>query len=218
MAPAEEDVAAAVVIGLPESTNGTRSRPQWGPLQALEQNSATVHVPLVEATAHAQPLPSRDGDRMARRFPEPLTEGDLADTVSAVCSTPTVLVVEDDMDLARIISESLHDLGVPTSHAATGRKAIEACQREVPALVILDLILPEVDGFAVVEWMRSRPSLAGVPLVVFSAQEVSEADQERLRLGPTEYLTKSRVSIETFASRVTRLLNIVTPVESEGAA
>jgi PleD family two-component response regulator len=54
--------------------------------------------------------------------------------------------------------------------------------------------------------MRDRPQLAEVPLLVYSAREMTEAEQKRLKLGPTEFVTKSRVSIEEFESRVANLL------------
>ncbi len=131
---------------------------------------------------------------------------------------PSVLLVEDDLDLARVVTESLEHRGIRIVHATAGREAITASERDVPTLVILDLVLPDLDGFAVVEQMRADPTRANVPLVVFSAQEVSGADQDRLRLGPTTFFTKSRVSLEDFASCVTQLLATVTRKETKGAA
>ena len=76
----------------------------------------------------------------------------------------------------------------------------------MPSLIVLDLMLPEINGFAVVDWIRQRPPLARTPLLVYSAREVSAAEQEKLILGPTEFVTKSRVSIEEFEARVAHLL------------
>lgn len=133
-------------------------------------------------------------------------------------SAPVVLIVEDDLDLARVIAESLRRHGVETNHVTSGVDAIAACDRAVPAMVVLDLVIPHLDGFAVVHWMRSRKAMASLPLVVFSALEVSAADQEKLRLGPTEFLTKSRVPLDELAARVMKLLSGVTSGERLDAA
>ena len=102
-----------------------------------------------------------------------------------------------------------------TRHAVNGREAIEICNNITPRVVVLDLGLPEVDGFAVVEWMKTNSPLARTPLVVYTAREVSAADQARLRLGPTEFLTKSRCSMDEFESSVLRLLATVTTANKD---
>jgi DNA-binding response OmpR family regulator len=132
---------------------------------------------------------------------------------------PYVLVVEDDLDLARVMAASLNARGIRTIHATTGEEAIEILRRDTPALVILDLVLPELDGFGVVDRMRADAELANVGLIVFSAQEVSASDQQRLRLGPTDFLTKSRVTLDELAERVLTLLHMATLEDvHEGAA
>jgi CheY-like chemotaxis protein len=60
-------------------------------------------------------------------------------------------------------------------------------------LLILDLTLPDGDGFSLVEWIRQQPSLRTLPLVVYSGREVSDVEMSKLRLGPTEFLTKAKV-------------------------
>ena len=57
-----------------------------------------------------------------------------------------------------------------------------------------------------VDWIRDRPLLARTPILVYSAREVSAAEQKKLTVGPTEFMTKSRVSIEEFEARVAHLL------------
>jgi DNA-binding response OmpR family regulator len=87
-----------------------------------------------------------------------------------------------------------------------------------PSLIVLDLILPDIDGFAVVSTLRKNSAFSSVPLLVYSAKEVSTADQPRLKLGPTEFLTKSRCSLEDVESHIVRLLNTVTADQTEVTA
>jgi CheY-like chemotaxis protein len=123
---------------------------------------------------------------------------------------PTILVVEDDLDLARVMTASLESHGMLTVHVATGNDAIQFCTQHVPSLIVLDLVLSDMDGFEVVSTLRESPTLATIPLLMFSALDVGSADQSRLRLGPTEFLTKSRSSLADFEAHVVRLLETVT--------
>ncbi|HEY0139341.1 MAG TPA: PAS domain S-box protein [Thermoanaerobaculia bacterium] len=120
-----------------------------------------------------------------------------------------VLLVEDDLDLARVIGESFQRHGIETLHATTGDQAIELAQRVTPDLLVLDLILPGVDGYGVVDWLKEHNLLRRVPLVIYSATETTPAQRERLTLGPTQFFTKSRVSPEEFERRVVQLLAAV---------
>jgi len=119
---------------------------------------------------------------------------------------PSVLIVEDDSDLARVMSEALQRHGLQTSHTTSGKEALKLCIEQQPSLIVLDLTLPDLDGFSVVCALRRNPALAHVPLLVYSALDVGSADQSRLRLGRTEFLTKSRGSMADFESRVLSLL------------
>jgi PAS domain S-box-containing protein len=122
-------------------------------------------------------------------------------------TTRPVLIVEDDADLARVIAKSLEARGLTTACAMTGLEAMAACRRAPPALMILDIGLPELDGFGVVEWMRNQSVLRNTPLIVYSAAEISAANQEQLQLGHTVFLTKSRVPFTALENCVVELLN-----------
>jgi len=81
----------------------------------------------------------------------------------------------------------------------------------LPDLLVLDIGLPEADGFEVVDWLRRHERLRAVPLVVYTARELDEHDRERLRLGATtEFLTKGRITPQDFEQRVMRLLGRLT--------
>ena len=145
---------------------------------------------------------------------KPLDENTLVDALEQALGLggrkPRVLIVEDDHDLARVISASFERHGIETYHAATGREAIELGRELTPDLLILDLVLPELDGFAVVEWLRTQEQLRRVPLIVYSAADPTADERERLRLGPTQFVTKSRVPPAEFDRKVVQLLDAVT--------
>jgi CheY-like chemotaxis protein len=152
------------------------------------------------------------------RFTVPLRQAEASFTVSGGDGKPRVLIVEDDADLARVLTTSLQRQGIPTQHVSTGQAAIDVCRRARPALLVLDLALPDIDGFAVVDTLRREPGLLDVPVVVYSVTEVGAADRARLRLGPTSFLTKSRDALAVFESQVMLLLGMKNRGENEDAA
>jgi PAS domain S-box-containing protein len=129
-----------------------------------------------------------------------------------------VLLVEDDPDLTRVITASLEAENLVPLCAATGAEAMRLCCATVPALMILDLGLPDMDGFAVIDWMRTSPLLSQLPLIVYSASDISAVDQRRLRLGPTAFLTKSRAPLSTLIRQAVSLLQSTLETEVTGAA
>jgi CheY-like chemotaxis protein len=64
--------------------------------------------------------------------------------------------------------------------AQAGEEGVELVRRERPDVVLLDLLMPEMDGFAVVEALRADPDVAGVPIVVLTSKDMTAADRERL--------------------------------------
>ena len=134
-------------------------------------------------------------------------------------SSPTVLIVEDDTDLARVLATALQRRGLRTFHTASGEEAIRMCHQHEPSLIVLDLGLSDLDGFDVVSTLRQSPDFRNVALLVYSAIDVGSADQARLRLGTTEFLTKSRCSFADFEGHVVRLLEpAMTKKDSQHAA
>jgi DNA-binding response OmpR family regulator len=73
------------------------------------------------------------------------------------------------------------------------QQAVDRCLLGPPDLLILDLTLPDGDGFSLVDWLRRQPALHSLPLVVYSSREISEAEMAKLRLGPTEFLDKAKI-------------------------
>jgi len=139
-----------------------------------------------------------------------LINDELIHALDLACATPSILVVEDDADLARVMITALERHGIRTLYAKNGSDAVQLCRQQEPTLIVLDLILPDMDGFAVVSSLRESTTLRRIPLLVYSALDVGTADQSRLRLGPTESLTKSRCSLADFERHVVRLLETVT--------
>jgi signal transduction histidine kinase/CheY-like chemotaxis protein len=92
----------------------------------------------------------------------------------------TVVVVEDDTRAIEIMQAVLRPEGYRVMTATDGLRGLEVIERERPALVILDLAMPEMDGFTVVERLRTNPATATIPIIIMTARTVTEEDRVRL--------------------------------------
>lgn len=103
-----------------------------------------------------------------------------------------VLVVEDDEDIAHLLSYSLRKKKVPVAVAHDGMTAFSMVEELRPALVLLDIMLPRLDGHEVCRLIRSHPDrdLAGTPVVMLSALGAPKDIEKGLELGANAYFSK----------------------------
>jgi len=95
---------------------------------------------------------------------------------------PRIVVVDDSPEARRLIRRILQSQGdFEIFEATDGREAIEIVNKEHPDLVILDLMMPEVDGFAVLDALRSKPDTANIPVIVATAKELTVDEKARLQ-------------------------------------
>ncbi len=182
----------------------------WETLKALKEDEATAGIPVVVLSMPlAGTLPtdaSHANGWVGQANNDDLVLRELARVLGSASEQPVVLVVEDDEELASVILSTFDRAGIQAFHASTGRRAIELCQTMHPDLIVLDLALPEGDGFQIVDWLRQHQQLRKLPLVVYSAREVSSDERQQLELGPTEYLTKATVPPQQVQSLVAAML------------
>jgi CheY-like chemotaxis protein len=91
-----------------------------------------------------------------------------------------VLVVDDDPEARALYRQILARHGVPVTEAVDGEEALARIAAEPPALVILDLMMPKVDGFEVLARLRADARTQALPVVVVTAKELTDADHTRL--------------------------------------
>jgi len=116
-----------------------------------------------------------------------------------------VLVAEDNRDSRELVSDILLGLGYTPLLAADGRDALRKIQAEQPDLVILDVNMPGMDGFAVCEAVKRSPATAHIPVIMLTAQADLESRVTGLRLGADDYLTKPFYPRELIARIEARL-------------
>jgi len=119
---------------------------------------------------------------------------------------PKVMIVEDDNSLREIYSTALQAEGYEVVSAADGEEALATAVKEKPDLLILDVMMPKISGFDVLDIMRSTPETKNAKIMMMTALS-QQSDKERgERLGADRYLVKSQVSVPDVVINVQQLL------------
>jgi CheY-like chemotaxis protein len=118
-----------------------------------------------------------------------------------------VLVVDDDQSALKLVEASLRPLGCQVVSKASVAEALEAAEAEVPVLVVLDLLLPEADGFEFISRFAELPGTSDVPIVVWTVKDLTAADRARLGDAITAVVSKGdKTGASALIDAVRRLL------------
>ena len=103
----------------------------------------------------------------------------------------SILIVEDDPDLANLARRWLEREGYAVSHAADGKAALAALAADpLPDLVLLDIMLPKIDGYEVLRRIRAEPRTGALPVVMVTSFSREKEMQRGLKLGANDYIVK----------------------------
>jgi len=116
-----------------------------------------------------------------------------------------ILVVDDELESLKLIGLMLQRRGYEISAARSGQQALEKAVTENPDLVILDVMMPDMDGFEVCRRLRADPATADLPIIIFTAKTMVDDKVTGFQAGADDYLTKP-VHPEELASRIEAVL------------
>ena len=120
----------------------------------------------------------------------------------------TVLIVEDDDNLANVYITRLQAEGFNAKRVPNGEEALSAALASRPDLILLDVMMPKVSGFDVLDILRNTPETADVKIIMLTALS-QEADKDRAKsLGVDDYLIKSQVVIADVVDRIKEILGV----------
>jgi CheY-like chemotaxis protein len=188
---------------------GMASGRGWEVLRVLKGHPVTRDVPVLFYTLGESGGAVLEMDYLAK----PVGTADLARALEGqglvdAQEGRTVLVVDDEPAVlemhARVVEARLP--GCRVLEACDGREALRVIREEVPDLVLLDLMMPEVDGFAVLEGMQEGETTRGIPVIVLTGQELAVEDMERLNRGVAAVLGKGLFSAEETLTRIEETL------------
>jgi CheY-like chemotaxis protein/anti-sigma regulatory factor (Ser/Thr protein kinase) len=180
----------------------------WTFIEKLRQEEGLARIPIVVVSGApdaAVPgrLPADVAVVIKGEGPEKLLR-EMGQALGGRGST-TILVAEDDADLRGVLATSLTRSGHRVVQARDGAEALAAIERERIDLIVLDLWMPNVDGFEVLERMKSIEAASLIPVVVVTGSDRTGSEVRALRLGANVYLTKP-IEASALTEQVTRLL------------
>ena len=129
-------------------------------------------------------------------------------------SAHTILVVDDEQDLLDLIEYNLKKEGFSVLKAENGLEALETAREQNPDLVLLDIMMPKMDGLEVCEKMRSDAELRHIPIIFLTARGDEKTEVEGLDLGADDYVTKP-ISTTKLISRIKAVLRRFSETEEE---
>jgi len=119
-----------------------------------------------------------------------------------------LLIVEDDPDIRKLLDTTLEFKGYRVVTAQNGKEALEIVQKELPTIVIADIMMPQLDGFGLVHRLRINPETRNVPVVFITATYVTPEDKEfALNIGATRFIQKP-VDLDMFLKTIADLLKL----------
>lgn len=117
-----------------------------------------------------------------------------------------LLIVEDVPNVRELLEVTLRFKGYPVIAAANGQEALELLQKERPALIVTDILMPKLDGFALVQRLRTNPKTRDIPVIFLSATYVTPEDKAfAMSLGAARFLEKP-IDTEEFLLTIAELL------------
>jgi DNA-binding response OmpR family regulator len=117
-----------------------------------------------------------------------------------------ILVVEDDRFLRELVKRKLIGENFEVGEAVDGEEALRKAKEEKPDLILLDLILPSIDGFEVLARIKEDPSLASIPVIILSNLGQREEIEKGLKLGAIDYLVKAHFTPGEIIEKVKNIL------------
>lgn len=117
-----------------------------------------------------------------------------------------ILIVEDDKFLRELISRKLAKENYETVEAIDGEEGITKAKEEKPDLILLDLILPTIDGFEVLAKIKAEPTLSHIPVIILSNLGQREDVEKGLELGAVDYLIKAHFTPGEIIDKIRKIL------------
>ena len=144
---------------------------------------------------------------------KPISRQDLQESLQELGLLPLpngrklrVLVVDDDPKAVELVAVRILGLGGGVLRAYGGREAIETARQERPDLIVLDLMMPDVNGFDVVDALNDEPGTAQIPILVVTAKEITAADRAKLQGFVMNIVEKSTFDADRFTAEVRRAM------------
>jgi adenylate cyclase len=164
----------------------------WTVLAAIKGDPALASIPVVLMSIVDQ---KNRGYALgaADYLVKPVDRTKLVETLTSICGSAAgrVLLVDDDDVVRRGVRQALEPIGWKVTEAENGQVAVDSLTAARPDVIILDLMMPKMDGFEFLDELRSRPDWQDIPVVVITAKDLTDEDRDRLNGGVERIIQKS---------------------------
>lgn len=118
-----------------------------------------------------------------------------------------ILLVEDDRFLRELMSQKLIKMGYDLIAAIDGEEGVEKAKSEKPEIILLDIMLPGIDGFGVLTQVKADPGTADIPVIMLSNLGQREDIDRALKIGATDFLVKAHFTPQEIIDKIEQYLN-----------
>lgn len=122
-------------------------------------------------------------------------------------SSPKILIVEDEPDLLEMYRLYFGQAGYEIIEATDGQIGVDLIKQKNPDLILLDILLPKIDGWQILKELKENPDTKKIPIIVFSNLAQADEIQKGLKLGADDYVIKSNSTPKELLERIQNLLN-----------
>ena len=210
----------------------------WQVLQQLKSNPHTATTPVIMLTiisdrsagyvlgANDYLVKPIDRDVLLKTLDRFMTRQEQSLLVSAVDSSTYsrwrasgetanrpeyVLVIDDEADIRSVLEQTLAEAGFEVKTAAGGLEGLRLVEQAQPSVILLDLMMPDLDGFEVLNRLKASPTTATIPVIILTAKTLTSEDYERLRWGASRIIQKGSQPLNLLLEELTSILQRFQP-------
>ncbi|MCX7769636.1 MAG: response regulator [Proteobacteria bacterium] len=181
----------------------------WKLLRMLKENKETTNIPII--------LISVEGDtKMGYTIGpidyiiKPLIQEEVIRELKKIeksLESKIVYIVDDDPDALRLLEKIVKEAGYEVKTITSGKEVIEYLTIERPGLILLDLFMPEITGFDVIEYIRKTPNLSGIPIIIITGGDLTKEQREFLDDGKLKIFFKTKFTSEELCKEIKKILD-----------
>lgn len=181
----------------------------WAVLSKMKADPELAHIPVVMVTLADEAnvgFALGAADYLTKPV-EPLRLAAILDKFRNRNEAKTVLVVEDDVPTRQMLRQMLQKAGWKVQEAENGRIGLQRVAENPPGLILLDLMMPEMDGFEFTAEMHKREDWSAIPIIVITAKDITAEDRQRLEGRVTQMLQKGTYNHQALVGQIRELLS-----------
>lgn len=187
-------------------------------MEEMSRDPVLKNIPIMIISNSGQPVEIERAKKLGARdflIKAAFDPGEVLEKIQALLKPPTdekqdkqgVLVIEDDQFLRELFVRKLFSSGFKVENAVDAKGAFEALEHWKPDIILLDLILPDIDGFEILARLKKDARLSAIPVIILSNLGEQKDIDRAMALGAQEFMVKVNFNLEEIATHIREVLN-----------